>query len=549
MCSEVNGKKKYILVMSDRTSDKKMNQALYEAVHAAENANKAKSTFLSNMSHDIRTPMNAIIGFTTLAVSNIDNKKKVRDYLGKILASSNHLLSLINDILDMSRIESGKIHLEETAVSLSEMLHDLKTIISGQIHAKQLELYMDAMDVTNEDVYCDKTRLNQVLLNLLSNAVKFTPAGGTVSVRLKQFPGKTKDSGLYEIRVKDSGIGMSSKFVQKIFSPFERERTSTVSRTQGTGLGMAITKNIVDMMGGTIEVRTEQGKGTEFIVRLPLRIQSEQRSIEKIAELEDLKALVVDDDFNTCDSVTKMLVKVGMRSEWTLSGKEAVLRARQSMELGDAFHAYIIDWRLPDMNGIEVTRQIRSLGDDTPIIILTAYDWSDIEEEAKEAGVTAFCEKPLFMSQLRELLTNPVPKNKEPEKRGCIYRGKRILLVEDNELNQEIAQTILEDAGFMVETAGDGVVAVKKMEQAVPGQYDLILMDIQMPVMNGYEAAKQIRSLKNRETASVPIVAMTANAFEEDREKSYEAGMNGYLAKPVSAEALINTIDKIMKDN
>ena len=338
MGSEVNGKKKYILVMSDRTVDKKMNQALYEAVRAAETANRAKSTFLSNMSHDIRTPMNAVIGFTTLAVSNIDNKEKVRDYLGKILSSSNHLLSLINDVLDMSRIESGKIHLEETEVSLSDMLHDLKTIISGHIYAKQLELYMDAMDVTDEDVYCDKTRLNQVLLNLLSNAIKFTPAGGTVSVRLKQFPGTKKGSGLYEIRVKDSGIGMSQEFIQRIFSPFERERTSTVSRTQGTGLGMAITKNIVDMMGGTIEVRTEQGKGTEFIVRLPLRIQSEQRSIEKIAELEDLKALVVDDDFNTCDSVTKMLVKVGMRSEWTLSGKEAVLRARQSMELGDAFH-------------------------------------------------------------------------------------------------------------------------------------------------------------------------------------------------------------------
>ena len=343
MGSEVNGEKKYILVMSDRTSDRKMNQALSEAVHAAETANRAKSIFLSNMSHDIRTPMNAIIGFTTLAASNIDDKKRVQDYLGKILSSSKHLLSLINDILDMSRIESGKIHLEETEVCLSDVLHDLKTIISGQIHAKQLELYMDAMDVTNEDVYCDKLRLNQILLNLLSNAVKFTPAGGTVSVRLRQYPGKAKGSELYEFRVKDNGIGMSQEFVQKIFSPFERERTSTVSRTQGTGLGMAITKNIVDMMGGTIEVQTEQDKGTEFIVRLPFRTQPEHHRIEKISELEGLKALVVDDDFNTCDSVTKMLVKVGMRSEWTVSGKEAVLRARQSMELGDAFHAYIID--------------------------------------------------------------------------------------------------------------------------------------------------------------------------------------------------------------
>ena len=550
MGSEVNGKKKYILVMSDRTSDRKMNQALSEAVRAAETANKAKSTFLSNMSHDIRTPMNAIIGFTTLAVSNIDDKKRVRDYLGKILSSSNHLLSLINDILDMSRIESGKIHLEETEVSLSDVLHDLKTIISGQIHAKQLELYMDAMDVTNEDVYCDKTRLNQVLLNLLSNAVKFTPAGGTVSVRIRQYPGTVKGSELYEIRVKDNGIGMSQEFVQKIFSPFERERTSTVSRIQGTGLGMAITKNIVNMMGGTIEVLTEQGKGTEFIVRLPFRIQSKHQRIEKIAELEGLKALVVDDDFNTCDSVTKMLVKVGMRSEWTLSGKEAVLRARQSMEMGDAFHAYIIDWRLPDMNGIEVTRQIRSLGDDTPIIILTAYDWSDIEVEARAAGVTAFCAKPMFMSDIRDTLMTAIgQKQAEAEDAilpaaGSDFRGRYILLVEDNELNSEIAVEILNEYGFLVDTAENGAEAVEKVKNSKPGNYDLVLMDVQMPVMNGYEATKQIRALDNPALAGITILAMTANAFDEDKKKALECGMDGFLSKPIVIEELISILQK-----
>ena len=550
MGSEVNGKKKYILVMSDRTSDWKMNQALSEAVRAAETANKAKSTFLSNMSHDIRTPMNAIIGFTTLAVSNIDDKKRVQDYLGKILSSSNHLLSLINDILDMSRIESGKIHLEETEVSLSEVLHDLKTIISGQIHAKQLELYMDAMDVTNEDVYCDKTRLNQVLLNLLSNAVKFTPAGGTVSVRIRQCHGTQKGSELYEIRVKDNGIGMSQEFVQKIFSPFERERTSTVSRTQGTGLGMAITKNIVDMMGGTIEVQTEQGKGTEFIVRLPFRTQPEHQRTEKIAELEGLKALVVDDDFNTCDSVTKMLVRVGMRSEWTLSGKEAVLRARQSMELGDAFHAYIIDWRLPDMNGIEVTRQIRSLGDDTPIIILTAYDWSDIEAEARAAGVTAFCAKPLFMSDIRETLMTAIGQSQsEPEDSvlpaaGSDFRGRCILLVEDNELNREIAVEILNEYGFLVDTAENGAEAVEKVKNSTSGKYDLVLMDVQMPVMNGYEATKQIRALDDPALAGITILAMTANAFDEDRKKALKCGMDGFLSKPIVIEELISTLQK-----
>ncbi|MFR3901554.1 MAG: response regulator, partial [Blautia obeum] len=334
----------------------------------------------------------------------------------------------------------------------------------------------------------------------------------------------------------------------KIFSPFERERTSTVSRTQGTGLGMAITKNIVDMMGGTIEVQTAQGKGTEFIVRLPFRIQPEQHRIEKIAELEGLKALVVDDDFDTCDSVTKMLVRVGMRSEWTLSGREAVLRARQSMELGDAFHAYIIDWRLPDMNGIEVTRQIRSLGDDTPIIILTAYDWSDIEAEAKAAGVTAFCAKPLFMSDIRETLMTAIGQSQAgaedsilPEA-GSDFRGRCILLVEDNELNSEIAVEILNEYGFLVDTAKNGAEAVEKVKNSTPGNYDLVLMDVQMPVMNGYEATKEIRALDNPALAGITILAMTANAFDEDRKKALECGMDGFLSKPIVIEELISTL-------
>ena len=552
MGSNVEGRTKYILVMSDRTADKKINQALSEAVRAAETANRAKSTFLSNMSHDIRTPMNAIIGFTTLAVSNMDDKERVQDYLSKILASGNHLLSLINDILDMSRIESGKIHLEETETNLSDVLHDLKTIVSGQIHAKQLELYMDAMDVTDEDVYCDKTRLNQVLLNLLSNAIKFTPAGGTVSVRLRQLPGTRKDREQYEIRVKDNGIGMSPEFAKKIFDPFERERSSTVSRIQGTGLGMAITKNIVDMMGGTIEIRTEPGKGTEFIIRVALRVQPEHHRAERIAELEGLKALVVDDDFNTCDSVTKMLVRVGMRSEWTLSGKEAVLRARQSMDLGDAFHAYIIDWCLPDMNGIEVTRQIRSLGDGTPIIILTAYDWADIEAEAKAAGVTAFCSKPMFMSDLRETLLTALGQSQTETDDSVLpggspdFRGKHILLAEDNELNREIAVEILSKYGFVVDTAENGVEAVKKIKESKPGDYDLVLMDVQMPLMDGGEATRQIRALPDPALAKIPILAMTANAFEEDRKSALECGMNGFLSKPINIEELIAALSSLL---
>ena len=345
---------------------------------------------------------------------------------------------------------------------------------------------------------------------------------------------------------------MSPEFAQKIFEPFERERTSTVSRIQGTGLGMAITKNIVDMMGGTIEVQTEQGKGTEFIIRVPLRPQAEHRPVEKITELEGLKALVVDDDFNSCDSVTKMLVKVGMRAEWTLSGKEAVLRARQSIEMSDAYHAYIIDWRLPDMNGIEVTRQIRSLNDDTPIIILTAYDWSDIEVEAKAAGVTAFCSKPMFMSDLRETLMSALGQKQTDAEQELLpeenadFKGKHILLVEDNELNREIAQEILREYGFRVDTAENGAVAVEKVSAAAPGSYDLILMDVQMPVMDGYTATRTIRALDDPARAKLQILAMTANAFDEDRRNALESGMNGFLSKPIVIGDLVQELHKIL---
>ena len=551
MGSEVAGRTKYILVMSDRTADRKINQALSEAVAAAEAASRAKSTFLSNMSHDIRTPMNAIIGFTTLAVSNIDNQERVKDYLTKTLSSSRHLLALINDILDMSRIESGKLQLEETEVNLAEMLHDIKTIVGGQIHAKQLELYMDALDVTDEDVYCDRTRMGQILLNLLSNSIKFTPAGGTVSVRVRQFAGTVRDCAQYEFRVRDNGIGMSPEFAQKIFEPFERERTSTVSRIQGTGLGMAITRNIVEMMGGTIKVQTEKNRGTEFIICLPLRVQTGTRREEKIAELAGLKALVVDDDFNTCDSVAKLLTRVGMRAEWTLSGREAVLRARQSIELGDPCRAYIIDWRLPDMNGIEVTRQIRSLNDDTPIIILTAYDWSDIEAEAKAAGVTAFCSKPMFLSDLRDTLLTAIGHTQTEAQdilpgKNADFRGRHILLVEDNELNREIAVAILHEYGFLVDTAENGAVAVEKIRTSDPGRYDLVLMDVQMPVMDGCTATRRIRALKDPARAAVPIVAMTANVFEEERKRAFDCGMNGFLSKPIVIEELIDALKDII---
>ena len=546
--AEVKAKQAASQTLELNSKLKESHKELETALLRAESANSAKTTFLNNMSHDIRTPMNAIIGFTSLAASHVDNKAKVKEYLSKISTSSEHLLSLINDILDMSRIESGKVKIDENPLNLPELLHDIRTIVQPNIASKQLDFLIDTVDVKDENIIADKLRLTQVLLNILSNGIKFNKIGGTISLRIKQMKSAPTGYGNYQFIIRDTGIGMKPEFQKHIFESFSREETSTVSGIQGTGLGMAITKNIVDMMGGTITVKSEEGQGSEFVVDLTFKLSGEKKSYEKIEHLQGLKVLVADDDTDTCLSISSMLTEIGMRSEWTVSGKEAVIRAKHSMEIGDEFYAYIIDWLMPDMNGIETVRRIRRvIGDSQPIIILTAYDWSDVEEEAREAGVTAFCEKPLFMSQLRDLLSNPGSKEKETKEKEFDYSGKRILLVEDNELNMEIAQTILEDVGFIIDTANDGVAAVEKMEQASAGQYDLILMDIQMPIMNGYEAAKRIRKLKNPEIASVPIVAMTANAFEEDREKSYEAGMNGHLAKPVSVEKLMEMIHRVMR--
>lgn len=550
-----DGSPNHVLVLfkditKQKEKDMEYQRTLKEAYQLAERANQAKTTFLNNMSHDIRTPMNAIIGFTSLAATHIDEKERLKDYLSKIMTSSNHLLSLINDVLDMSRIESGKVKIEESPCSIPIVIHDLRNILQTDIKAKRLDFFIDTVDVVDENVICDKLRLNQILLNCMSNAMKYTKAGGTVGFRIIQKGHAPEGFADYDFVVKDNGIGMSEEFAEHIFEPFTREETSTVSRIPGTGLGMAITKNIVDMMGGTIKVKSELGVGSEFTISLRFKTTQQNSKRGVIKELNGFRALVADDSMDSCASVEKMLRTIGLRSEWTTSGKEAIFRAKYASQENDPFQVYIIDWLMPDMNGIEVVRRIRmEIGDEVPIIILTAYDWADIEQEAREAGVTAFCAKPLFVSELYDVLQNasrPVKTKDKTILEVEAFKGKEILLVEDVELNREIAETILTEAGFHVNSVEDGKQAVNYMESEKGNMIDLILMDVMMPVMDGYEATQKIRQLEDKTKADIPIIAMTANAFEEDAKAAIEAGMNAHMAKPIRIESLYEIIEQYL---
>ena len=530
-------------ITAEKEQETRQENALRDALLLAEHASRAKTTFLNSMSHDIRTPMNAIIGFTALAEAHLDNKEAVSEYLGKIHTSSAHLLSLINEILDMSRIESGAVKLDESPVHLPDVLHDLRTMIQGQVIAKSQHLYIDTMDVEHEDVITDKLRLNQVLLNIAGNAIKYTPDGGDIFIKVAELPCQSKGRVSFEFSVRDNGIGMSPEFKARIFEAFAREKSTTVSGIQGTGLGMSITKNIVDLMGGEISVESEQGKGSEFIVKVSFRLAEAKSSKDPVEELIGARALVVDDDVFACQGVSKMLREIKMRADWATSGREAIARAKEASEIGDEFKVYIIDYLMPDMNGIATVREIRKvIGEEPLMIILTAYDWSEVEEEAREAGVTAFVSKPIFLSELRAVLSKEEIKAEEEEETDLDCEGKKVLLVEDNDLNREIATSILEGMGFEVESVKDGIEAVNAVAKAEEDRYSLIFMDIQMPRMDGYTATREIRTFKNNVKANLPILAMTANAFEEDKQKAFEAGMNGHIAKPIDAKTIAKAI-------
>lgn len=528
--------------------EKQQQEQLQQALSMAQSANRAKTTFLNNMSHDIRTPMNAIIGYAGLALSHMDRIDQVEDYLGKIDRSSKHLLSLINDVLDMSRIESGKVNIEVKPENLSDIVHYLSDIIQQGAQSKKLDFHVKAIDVRHENVLCDKLRLNQVLLNLLSNSVKYTPQGGSVIMSVWEKPSKKIGFASYEFTVRDTGIGMSDDFLQVIFDPFTRDKSSTVSGIQGTGLGMAITKNLVDLMDGRIRLSSELGKGTEVTVTFDFKVHSDKNTTTGLSKLKGLKVLVANNDSLNYKAISNMLFGMGMSSEWSQTGKNAMTRTEQAAKSGKPFDAFIIDRLLPDIDGIELTRRIRQTAADNAIVILTAYDWQDIEDDALKAGVNGFVEKPVFQSDLLSTFENFLVKNKggaEEKADTFNIEGKKILLVEDNELNREIATAILEEYGCIITTAEDGDIAVEKMKSAKAGDWDIVLMDIQMPRLNGYDATRQIRAL-DTEISRIPIVAMTANAFDEDRRKAIEAGMNEHFAKPIDVDKLKAMLSKFL---
>ncbi|MCI8442461.1 MAG: response regulator [Provencibacterium sp.] len=522
-----------------------LEAAREEAMHA----NQAKSEFLSNMSHDIRTPMNAIVGMTAIATTNIDNRQQLQNCLRKITLSSKHLLGLINDVLDMSKIESGKMTLSMDQVSLREVMESIVSIVQPQMKAKKQTFDISIRDISSENVFCDSVRLNQVLLNFLSNAIKFTPDGGSIWMTLCEESSPRGEKYVRtHIYIKDNGIGMSAEFKKQIFESFSREDSSRVRKTEGTGLGMAITKYIVDAMGGTIDVDSEPGVGSEFHVTLDLE---RAEILEEEMILPDWNMLVVDDDQTLCETAVSSLAAIGVRAESALDGETAVRMVEKRRQKGEGYQIILLDWRLPDMDGIATARAIREkMGEDIPILLISAYDWSEIEDEARSAGISGFISKPLFKSTLfyglKKYADDTGTKKKTAE--GIAnFSGKRVLLAEDNDLNWEIAEELLSDLGLQLDWAENGKICLDKFEKAPIGFYDAILMDLRMPVMTGYEATTAIRALKREDAQKIPIIAMTADAFSEDVKRCLECGMNAHVAKPIDVREIARLLGKFMQ--
>lgn len=523
--------------------------ALEEAKAAAEYANKAKSEFLSNMSHDIRTPMNAIVGMTAIATTNIEDTQQVQNCLRKITLSSKHLLGLINDVLDMSKIESGKLTLSFDRISLRDVMDSVVSIAQPHVKSRNQRFDVSIHDVTNENVYCDGVRLNQVVINLVSNAVKFTPENGTIRVDLSEEPSPKGEKYIrVHLIVKDNGIGMTPEFKEKIFQSFTREDSARVQKTEGTGLGMAITKYIVDAMAGTITVDSELGKGTQFHVTIDME-KATGSEVDMI--LPDWNMLVVDDDKQVCESAVHALKSMGVKAESTVSGEEAVELVKKRHEDGDDYHLILIDWNLPGMDGVQAAGEIRRcMGGDIPIMLISAYDWSDIESKARAVGVNGFISKPLFKSTLytglRHFAMDNDIDNTEQGDSDDVLKGRRILLAEDNDINWEIADELLSEIGLVLEHAENGQICVDMFSNEEPGYYDVILMDLRMPVMTGYEATTAIRALDRPDAKEIPIIAMTADAFSDDIKKCLDCGMNAHIAKPIDIQEVVAKLEKFL---
>lgn len=537
-----------IFILYYRLSQQQM-QELEQARREATKANKAKSEFLSSMSHDIRTPMNGIVGMTTIALANIDNTERVRDCLGKITLSSKHLLGLINDVLDMSKIESGKLTLNMSQISLRDAMDNIVNIVQPQVKSRQQHFDIFIRDIITEEVHCDSVRLNQVLINLLSNALKFTPEGGTIKVFLSQEASPVGEAYVRcHFRVKDNGIGMTKEFQEKIFDTFTREEKVQVNKIEGTGLGMAITKAIVEAMKGTITLHSAPGEGSDFHITLDLERAD---TAEADMRLPSSKVLVVDNNEDLCLSAVSSLKEIGISAQWAASGEKAIEMVQKCHEEAADYEVILLDWKMPDMDGLHTAREMRRiLGDDVLIFIISAYDWSDIEDEAKEVGIQGFISKPLFKSNLylglKRYMLDTADDEVHEEAKIQKFAGKKILLAEDNDLNWEIAEDLLSEVGFELERAENGKVCVEKFEQSEPGFYDVILMDIRMPVMNGYDAAKAIRALARRD-ADLPIIAMTADAFSDDIQHCLDCGMNEHVAKPIDVNRLTQLLRKYLK--